>query len=599
MESNYNELPEEIWELILNKLINDPDHNSQFESLSLVNKCLLSLTNRLRFQFTVIDQTYFIHGTISHLIHRFKHLKTLDLSNLTNSTNLQQYNVETAISVIARSSVCLNLEVIDVSNHEYVPIESLKELGLSNRRIKVLKCARIVKLCDADLIAIAKFQPDLEELDISDPRYKFETDSTPRFGLGEIMVTDAGIESLSTGLRNLKRINISMNPLVTDRCLYHLSLNCLRLEEVLFSKCIMITMKGVRFMVDNSLSLRSISMCQSPSIHGTESLFVDPVTSGKCLTSLCFTGYGVSDEFLDSIVKARLLLKSFSLYDHGDYSVDGLSRFLHAYQSIKFLDLSNNNIVCNESVVSLSQCLHDLVSIKLNFCPKVSTRSLFALIINCLCLEHIEMERTRLGKEDDQGLFMNSLKALHTKSRSIKSLYLRYSPLLTDKSLLTIASFCPNLNKLDVSSCFGLTWSLSEILNNCVEIEHLNIRDCKKVKNLGSKVEPLRLKKLCMARSGVNDEGLVGIADRCKELVNIDLERCQHVTTNAVKAMVKSCAKLREVNLKGCVNLHAYIVDWMVHTRRSLRKLVPPSYDVTTESQRELLLRHGCHVCDK
>ncbi|KAI3777738.1 hypothetical protein L1987_47540 [Smallanthus sonchifolius] len=591
MEANYEELPEEIWELILNRL--GDDHHSEFESLSLVSKRLLSLTDRLRLRFTVVDPMYFIHGTICRFIYRFKNLKTLDLSKLKNGY------VETAIREIARSSVALNLEIVDISNYDSVPIESLKELGLSNRKIKVLKCANVVKLRDVDLIAIAKFHPDLEEIDISYPRNKFEIDSLRSYSISEIMITDAGIEGLSSGLRNLVKINISMNPLLTDKSLFDLSSNCLRLEEISFSRCIMITMKGIRFMLHNSPNLRSISMCLISSIHGTDSLFVNPVTSGRRLSSLHFNDSDISDEFLNSIVKARVPLKSVALSDSCSYSIDGLSSFLHAYHSLKFLDLTKNNHLCDNSVIAVSQYLRNLVSVKLNFCHKLTSTSLFAFIINCSVLEHVEMEHTSLGKEEDEDTFMNVLNGGHAKSSSIKSLNLGWNSHLTDECLLKITLVCPNLKQLDVSACSGVTWSIGEILKSCPEIEHLSIQDCGGVKNIGLKIEPLRLKKLYMARSGVNDEGLVGIAVRCNELVKIDLEGCQHVTTSAVKFMVKNCEKLKEVNLMGCLNLHVFIVDWMVHTRPSLRKLVPPSYAVTTESQRQLMLRHGCLVCDK
>ncbi|KAK9054641.1 hypothetical protein SSX86_025720 [Deinandra increscens subsp. villosa] len=591
MESNYDELPEEIWELILARL--GDDHHSEFESLSVVNKRLLSLTDRLRLRFTVVDQTYFMHGTVSRFIFRFKNLKTLDLSKLKHG------NVETALREIARSSVALNLEIVDISNHDSVPIEGLKQLGLSNRKIKVLKCANVVKLCDADLIAIAKFLPDLEELDISYPRNKFEIDALRSYSISEIMITDDGIEGLSSGLKNLMKLNISMNPLLTDKSLFDLSSNCLCLQEISFLKCIMITMKGVRFMLHNSPNLRSISMCLISNIHGSDSLFINPVTSGRCLSSLRFNDSDISDEFLDSIVKACIPLKSVSLSDCCKYSIDGLSSFLSTYHSLKFLDLTKNHPLCDNSIIALSQYLHDLVTIKLNFCHKLTSTSLFALIVNCSVLENIEMEHTSLGKEEDHDSFMNILNDLPTKASSIKSLNLGWNSHLTDECLLRITLVCPKLKQLDVSACSGLTLSLGEILKSCPEIEHLSIQDCGGVKNIGLKMEPLKLKKLHMARSGVNDEGLVGIAVRCSELVKIDLEGCQHVTTSAVKFMVKNCEKLREVNLMGCLNLHVFIVDWMVHTRPSLRKLIPPSYAVTTESQRQLMLRHGCLVCDK
>lgn len=586
MAPSCEELPEEIWELILNGL--GDDHHSEFESLSLVSKRLLSLTDRLRLRFTVVDQTYFIHGTISRLLYRFKHLKTLDLSMLKHG------NLETALHEIARSSVALNLEVLDISNHESVPIESLKELGLSNRKLKVLRCANVTKLRDEDLIAIAKFHPDLEELDVSYPRHKFTIPEFRSCNISELMITDAGIEVLSSGLKNLIKINISMNHLLTDNSVFYISSNCLRLQEIALIDCTLITMKGVRFMLHNSPNLRTISMCFISNFHGTSSLFMNPATSGRSLCSLHFKDSDISDEFLNSIAKAHIPLKSISLSSCKGYTIDGISSLLYAYQSLEFLDITRNTSLCDKSIMALSQYLHDLVSVKLNFCRKLTSTTMFTLINTCSFLEHIEMKHTDLGKEEDT--IMDFVK--HPNS-SIKSLNLAGNAYLSDECLVKITSFCPNLKLLDVSSCSGITGSLGEILRRCPDIRHLSIQDCGGIKNIGLNMEPLKLKKLYMARSGVNDEGLLEIGVRCNELVKIDLSGCLHVTTSAVKYIVRKCEKLREVDLMGCVNLHVFMVDMMVYARPSLRKLIPPSYGVTSESQRQLLLRHGCHVCDK
>ncbi|XP_023744103.1 F-box/LRR-repeat protein 3 [Lactuca sativa] len=587
MAQSYEELPEEIWELILDGL--GDDRHSELESLSLVCKRLLALTNRLRLRFTIVDQTYFIHGTISPLIHRFRHLKTLDLSKLKHGY------LETALHEVARSSVALNLEILDISNHDSIPIEGLKELGLSNRKIKVLRCANVIKLRDEDLISIAKFHPDLEELDVSFPRHKFTISAFRNHSISELMITDEGIQGLSSGLKNLTKINISMNHLLTDNSLSYLSLNCLRLQEVSFIDCTMITMEGVRFMLHNSPNITSISMRIISNLHRYSSLFINPTTSGKTLSSLHFKDSDISYEFLEAITKSQIQLKSISLSNCKGYTIDGIWNLLYTYQSLEFLDLSKNDSFTDTSITGLSHYLHHLITIKLNFC-KLTSKSLFTLIKNCPSLEEIEMKNTDLGKEEEEDTVTGI--AIHP-NLSIKFLNLSGNANLTDECLIKIASVCPNLRFLDVSSCSSITSSIDEVLKVCPEIIHLGIEDCLGVKNIGLNNEPLRLKKVYMGKSGVNDEGLVGIGVRCNELVKIDMRGCFHVTTSAVKYVVKKCEKLKEINMMGCPNLHVYMVDWMVFSRPSLRKLVPPSYAVTSEHQRKLLLRHGCQICDK
>nr|XP_043615449.1 F-box/LRR-repeat protein 3 [Erigeron canadensis] len=575
-QPNYEELPEEIWELIINSCTSTTDNH---ESLSLTTKRLLSLTNRLRHTFTVIDQTYIIHATISPFFRRFQNLKSLDLSKLS------QCYLQTAIhEITSNATSCSKLESLDISNHDYIPcIDCLKKF-----KLRVLKCANVVNLRDVDLLRIAKCFPDLEELDISYPRHNmFRTSSSIR----DVMVTDLGIRSLACGLKNLIKINLSMNVLLTDKALFELSAYCKRLQEVMFVNCTMITMSGVRFLLQNSLELTKIGMSH---IGTTESLFVDPATSGRCLSSISFKDSDVDDEFLGTIVEASIPLKSVSLPGCHKYSVNGIVSLVCAYQSIEILDLSRNKSLSDRSVVDLSRYLHDLVSVKFNFCGKLTTAALLALINNCPFLENVEMVHTNLGKEEDA--VMGAVKQPNLR---VKSLKLAGNLHLSNGGLVKITSVCPNLRLLDVSSCTGLAGSLGEVFRVCSEIRHLCIQDCGRVKNIGLSMKPLKLVQLDMARSGVNDDGLVEIVVRCTELVKIDLAGCMHLTTNSVKYLLMKCEKLRELNLMGCPNLHGFIVEWMVFTRPSLRKLIPPSYVVTTESQRRLFLRHGCEVCDQ
>nr|GEU93818.1 hypothetical protein [Tanacetum cinerariifolium] len=579
MSQSYDDLPDEIWDIILTQL-----PNTHFESLSLVNKHLLSLTNHNRRNLTVTNSSYIIHNTLNHLLNRFNNLNSLNLSQLSH-----QNSFLTALTEITNSSLVNTLTSLDISNHDYVPVGLLIKLG-QKCSLRVLICGNVVRLCDEDLRGIAKAFPYLEEVDLSCPSFKF---AFREFGVYEIMITDEGIECLASGLRNLVRIDLSKNSLLTDKSIYCLSEKCVRLEEVVFVDCALITMKGVRFMLDNSRNVRMIGMSVVSGLHGNGSLFVDGVRSGRCLSELSFRDSDFSDEFLDGIVEARVPLKSVSFVDCNKYSIGGLLRLLHAYRLIKFLDLSRNYSLSDDSVIVLSECLRDLVTVKFNFC-KLTSAALFALIENCLSLEHVELAHACLGKEEDVVM-----EVLKRPNLSIKYLNLSANSDMSDECLVKITSVCPNLKVLHVSSCSRITGSIGEILNNCREIRNLSIQDCGGVKNLGLRMKPLKLEKLYMGRSGVNNDGLREIAVRCNEIVNIDISGCQYVTTDAVIYMVKKCEKLREVNLMGCSNLNVYIVNWMVHTRPSLRKVIPPSYGVTTESQRLLMLHHGCQVADK
>ncbi|MCI27205.1 F-box/LRR-repeat protein, partial [Trifolium medium] len=76
-------LPAEIWDCIFKFFDGD---NSIFKSLSIVSKQFLSLTNRLRFSFTITDKTI---PFLSRLFHRFSNLTSL---RLILSSNLRDDN---------------------------------------------------------------------------------------------------------------------------------------------------------------------------------------------------------------------------------------------------------------------------------------------------------------------------------------------------------------------------------------------------------------------------------------------------------------------------------------------------------------------------
>ncbi|GJZ09889.1 putative polyprotein [Tanacetum coccineum] len=170
-----------------------------------------------------------------------------------------------------------------------------------------------LRLCDDDLRRIVKAFSDLEKVDLSCPRFKFAVSAFREFGVYEIML---------------------------------------------------ITMKGVRFMLHNS---RNVRMSLVSGLHGNESLFVDGVRSGRCLSELSFKDSNFSDEFLDGIVQARVPLKSMSFVDCNKYSIGGLLNVVTSYRLIKFLDLSRNYSLSDDSVIVLSKCLRDLVTVRFNF----------------------------------------------------------------------------------------------------------------------------------------------------------------------------------------------------------------------------------------
>ncbi|WOG99291.1 hypothetical protein DCAR_0518639 [Daucus carota subsp. sativus] len=81
MATKCEDLPEECWGITLKKL----DHHSQFQSLSLVSKSFLALTNRFRLNFTLTNQTILLHRTISNSLGTGPKLPELEVLSVAGS----------------------------------------------------------------------------------------------------------------------------------------------------------------------------------------------------------------------------------------------------------------------------------------------------------------------------------------------------------------------------------------------------------------------------------------------------------------------------------------------------------------------------------
>ncbi|KAF5739047.1 putative F-box/LRR-repeat protein [Tripterygium wilfordii] len=571
-------LPDECWELIFNSFDND----RHFEFPSLVCHRFLSITNQLRRTLTITNQV--VHS-LHALLRRFQNLKEIEIRNFMGDLDSLLFEI---------SQFNLDLESIDFSKHKLFPCLGLRELGPKMRNLRVLNCSNVRFLQDSDVISIGFAFPFLEELDISYPNYSdsYCPDglySSPRC-LSECHVTDAGIVELSLKLPNLRKIILSGNRFVTDKSLASLLVNCLLLEEIGVRDCDFITQKGIGTVLRLCPNLSSLSL-NRVTVPCADSLFEDSFAFAKNLRELDLSHSSANDKLLCGLAKAYLPLKKLSFSCCRNISCAGTSFVLYNYRFLAYLDLEGVRFLSDEILLGLSMFLQNLTFINLNFCSKLTNLAFFTITRSCPLLSDIRMERTSLGTQDLPMDF-----AVNNK---VKSLSLSANPNLGDECLKKIAFTCPNLQVLDVSRCPRITdEGISEILSSCCEIRHLEINHCIGIGNFIIDCQLPCLEVLRAQGPVINDGVLALLAERSPGLLHLDLESCVNVTTTGIKKIVANCIKLREINLKWCNNVSLDIVAWMVFSRPSLRRIVPPRDIVSSESRRNFFLLHGCFVDD-
>ncbi|XP_061340093.1 F-box/LRR-repeat protein 4-like [Gastrolobium bilobum] len=560
-------LPDECWELVFRFM----NHHRYFDSLSLVSKQFLSITNRLRFSLTICDPTL---PFLPRLFHRFPTLTSLDLTRFRG-------DLDALLHQISRSS--LHLKSLNLSHHPTIPSNGLRSLAKKMKTLNSLSCSNMGSLKNADLLLIADFFPFLEELDLSFPKDCNSNNFTDP-------VSDFGVKALSLALPKLRKVNLSGNYFINNPSLFSLCKNCEFLQEIVIFECHFITQAGIASAIRERPSLSSLRVSNFG--IGTKKDFIGSLVSLKSLTCLDFTCSSISDELLCSVAEEALPLRKLVLQGCCNYSYAGIFCLLSKCQFVQHLDLQNAEFLNDQRVAELSLLLGNLVSINVGGCRMLTNSTFFALARNCPLLNEIQMEVTDIGKRGVKDSFMDFV-----VNPQVKSLHLAHNSWLRDESIKMLASVCPNLQLLDLSYCCGISEGIVEVLRRCCKIRELSLAFCKGVKLFGMNFEVPKLEVLNLSWSGIDDEALYVISKSCCGLVHLDLENCSDVTAKGVRQVVKNCTQLREINLESCYKVAGNVVAWMVFSRPSLRKIMAPPRFRPSDSQRELFLRHGCLVC--
>ncbi|XP_045786044.1 SCF E3 ubiquitin ligase complex F-box protein pof2-like [Trifolium pratense] len=517
-------LPLECWECIISFLV---DHNRSLESLSLVSKQFLFITNRLRFSFTICLQTF---PFLPILLRRFTNLTSLNLSGFRG-------NLNRLLRKICRFP--LKLTSLNLSNQCRIPANGLRAFSKKITTLTTLTCSNTSFICSTDISLISDCFPLLEVLDLSDPHFCEYEEAEP----------------LLSTLFKLRKVNLSRHHYIDDKLIFQLFKNCKLLEEAIMLFCYRITFDGIASALRQRPALRSLSFSITYGQANQEynesyitSQFIASLVSLKYLTCLDLLSSNIFNELLFSIANEGLPLKRLVLQNCAGYTYSGIFYLLSKCQHCQHLDLQNAVFLTDKHVVELSLYLGDLVSINLSHCSLLTVSAFFALIKSCPSLSDIKMENTSIGKKS-----LESSKSLmdFTSRPQLKYLHLAHNPWLTDENIIMFASISPNLLLFDLSGCCGIGEGVAQVLRMCCNIRHLNLSRCSRVKLLEMNFKVPKLEVLNLSYTNVDDETLYMISKSCRGLLQLSLKCCIVVTEIGVKLVVENCTQLREIECYG------------------------------------------------
>jgi len=186
------------------------------------------------------------------------------------------------------------LTSLNLSNQPAIPTKGLQAFSHKITTLTSLTCSNIAHLHTIDFFLIADCFPLLEELDLSNPTYIKDASNYLN-----------GVETLSSTLLNLRKINLSFHRHINNLSLLRLFKNCKLLEEVIVSKSYSITYPGIALAICERPTLRSLSLSTTPTLESMEygetyltSHFIHSLVSLKGLTCLDLSSLNISDELL-------------------------------------------------------------------------------------------------------------------------------------------------------------------------------------------------------------------------------------------------------------------------------------------------------------
>ncbi|MED6192493.1 hypothetical protein PIB30_010428 [Stylosanthes scabra] len=493
--SSSSELPDECWESIFKHTNNPHDH----ESLSLVSKQFLSFINRIHTHLIISDG---VLPLLPALLRRFTTLTSIKVTHYFTG------DIDALLSQIASFNLP-SLHSLDISKLRTFPSHGLRQFSQKFPTLKSFICYST----RPDLVLIAECFPNLEEIDMSYPLpgLVFE------------------IKALTSGLKKLRKVDLSGTYFLEDSSIFTLCHNCVSLEALVVHDASSFSNIGIANAIRQRPQLRSLAVRRG----NVTSELIDAFVSLKDLTCLDLSESHISDEALCALAEGGLPLRELCLDNCKGYGFDGISCLLRKCNNLQCLGLQGTEFLNDECVIDLSLLLGNLNVVKLNRNDNLTDLSLFAIMCNCPLITKIWMERTSVGKHklEENCLVVNS---------HLKFLYLAWNSWLDDGSITMLASVCPNLEMIDLGeSCGRISKGAIDVLWRCCKIQRMDLygigRDLSQFQ-FRVNFEVPTFFVLNLSSCSISDEELSLLSKSCYNLKELTLDFCGEITANGGKA---------------------------------------------------------------
>lgn len=126
-----------------------------------------------------------------------------------------------------------------------------------------------------------------------------------------------------------------------------------------------------------------------------------------------------------------------------------------------------------------------------------------------------------------------------------------------EKVVREVARLCPNLQKLDISLCRGITdTDVIDLVNGCHHVRHLDIMSSLLISDRAVCAVARGCRQLQCLRihcgDSISDSAVIELAQHCKYIQALTLRNGKILSDGSVVAVAENCAYLSELDVFGC-----------------------------------------------
>lgn len=386
-------LPDDCWEIIIKS------SQINFNSLSLVSKQILSITNRLRFSLSVTDAS---RHYLPRLLKRFTNLTSLDLS---------RYNYLPNDLLCKISNFPLKkLTSLKLPVPTPFPADGLLAFCQTVTTLTSLTCSR-ASFVHSQLLPVAHCFPLLKHLDLSRPWYNLSQPVEDHIN---------GISSLLSNSPYIQHLDLSHTNFLNDQHVAEFSLFLAHLVSINLTGCWKLTESALFSLVINCPSLSDIKM--EYTTIGNESI----------------GGGGREDSNSFAVVSPKV--KSLCLARCQYLRDQNIILFASIFPNLEVLDLSYWKEVSEETVSKVLRCCTKIKHLNLSY-TKVDDKSLHIISTSCCGLFQLLLESCMNVTE-------NGVKHVVQNCKQLREINLRYIDQLNADVVSSMVLSRPSLRKI-------------------------------------------------------------------------------------------------------------------------------------------------------